>query len=343
MLALLSSKKRSSRYRSANSYPIAINDNSQETADHYQLSLSRLPFLQLKSAEMISTIRQNLEDDAEILQAKSDQVSQIHHNAHEAITAIETLTTNAKSVLSNAKKNASSAEHLSQASEQILSLVSDIQAVSQRTNLLSLNASIEAARAGEAGKGFAVVAGEVRNLAAQTHDASKAINDLAKEITSHVAEINQAADLTRESAETTESTTHNVHSQVSSITDTSIDMQHFIKNYSGVAFINSVKLDHSVFKNKVYEAILHRRYETSLSPHTQCRLGHWYFEGAGRKFANHHAYKALNEPHQRVHECGAAAIRHSADGNTEAAEQALSAMEEASLEVVTWLDKLMHA
>ncbi|MBR0434877.1 MAG: methyl-accepting chemotaxis protein [Lachnospiraceae bacterium] len=78
--------------------------------------------------------------------------------------------------------------------EEITGITDTINAISEQTNLLSLNASIEAARAGEMGKGFAVVASEVGALANQSSEATETIRRLVEGITRNITDINRKAE-----------------------------------------------------------------------------------------------------------------------------------------------------
>jgi methyl-accepting chemotaxis protein len=64
---------------------------------------------------------------------------------------------------------------------QINTLADAIRRVTDKTNLLSLNAAIQAAKAGSAGQGFSVVAGEIRRLSDQSADSTVEIEDVLRE------------------------------------------------------------------------------------------------------------------------------------------------------------------
>ena len=90
------------------------------------------------------------------------------------------------------EESAATIKQLETLSQKIEDFAAVIAAISNKTNILSLNASIEAARAGEHGRGFAVVAGEVRSLAAQSAKSSKEISDTINKVQKSVGETVEA-------------------------------------------------------------------------------------------------------------------------------------------------------
>ena len=95
---------------------------------------------------------------------------------------IEELTTSSSELATVTKNALASIGELLALTEKINGIVDFVREVSERTNLLALNAKIEAARAGEHGRGFAVVAGEVGKLAASTREATRDMDELLREI-----------------------------------------------------------------------------------------------------------------------------------------------------------------
>jgi methyl-accepting chemotaxis protein len=78
---------------------------------------------------------------------------------------------------------------LSKRSDLIGEMVEIIKDVSNKTNMLSINASIEASRAGEAGKGFSVVAAEIRELSKETLSSAKKVGEAGAQIQEYLHEI----------------------------------------------------------------------------------------------------------------------------------------------------------
>jgi methyl-accepting chemotaxis protein len=95
-----------------------------------------------------------------------------------------------------------SMDKVMKSSNDMIGIIEIINDISDRINLLSLNAAIEAARAGDAGRGFAVVAEEISKLADQTATSTKNIDSLIKanseEISREIANLNATTAILRQ-------------------------------------------------------------------------------------------------------------------------------------------------
>ena len=135
----------------------------------------------------------------EVARNANDTLLQTRQSSEEAAHGAQRVarTINAIATLADEIGNASGAvERLTHNANRINEVISVINAISQQTNLLALNAAIEAARAGEQGRGFAVVADEVRTLASRTQQATVEIQQMIEELQAGTGALNDIMEKT---------------------------------------------------------------------------------------------------------------------------------------------------
>ena len=171
------------------------------------------------TAEELSNQQQEINMVATAVTEMTSATQEIANHAEKTALAVKNSadsTENGRQVVLSTKQSITSladelmeASHviseLNQHATEISTVLGTIQAISEQTNLLALNAAIEAARAGEQGRGFAVVADEVRVLSQRTHSSTEEIKstiDALQSITHRAVEIIQSSsDLANSSVE----------------------------------------------------------------------------------------------------------------------------------------------
>ena len=164
------------------------------------------------SSDQIATAVQELAESTttqaqsvQVLLEKSEHVTESVQATSQNIQEVNRLIRNAEDIVGAQKQQMQSVsgamDIISRRSEEIRSISDTVKNIANQTNLLSLNAPIEAARAGSAGKGFAVVAENIKNLAAESAEATQQIQDL---ITATIAAVKEGDRQIRDTAATLE-------------------------------------------------------------------------------------------------------------------------------------------
>ena len=306
----------------------------------------------LNTAGHLQNFGQSLQNTQSSLQTLAEHLHDEKENAVEAqgislsaSQAIERISRDLNDLANSSGNAALQAGSLDQNSREIIGVVQMIRGIADQTNLLALNASIEAARAGEQGRGFAVVADEVRTLASRTAEATDKIANLAASIQTGSNSTREQMSNLAEQSRTFSEEGRRATETVGQLLNFSVGMEQVIAASALRSFCELAKVDHLIFKFEVYKVLFGLSTKTAdqILPHTQCRLGKWYYGGEGHDcFSKLPGYAELEQPHINVHQAAMEALIAHADGNSSSMLNQLGRMEDASLQVLASLEKMAH-
>ena len=296
----------------------------------------------VESLSQIAGIRETVLASYQKIEDESKSISDINHLFDKSSEILVKIVDDMSGLNTQMASMSERISGLSTTADNINKFVATITSISDQTNLLALNAAIEAARAGDAGRGFSVVADEVRALATETNKSATEVSELVNGIIQSTAQAVSGVNELRGNNEALEAGITSLNDSYATMVSHCGSMKNTINDGTFRAFIQTVKLDHVVWKSDVYAVLCgySDKQSSELVDHELCRLGQWLRDNASAPISNNPAFREIEAPHAEVHKCGVGAIEARKNGDTATFDAKILEMERASEKVMGLLDRL---
>ena len=270
---------------------------------------------------------------AELSGAARDNSATLNTAAQDTATDMAAVSAGLQQLGGATRDNHKLAADLAAQVREIARLAGTIGGIANQTGMLALNAAIEAARAGEAGRGFAVVADEVRNL-------SRRVRDATGEVQGNIAAIDALARALGAASERSLTDAHSAEA----VTRRLADRVEALRTLGAVLSVGAAKNDHELFVATVLDALAaDGAPQAQPTAADECAFGHWYAELGAVLLGAMPEFKALAQPHERLHAIARQAFDAQRQGRRDDARRLGDALGDAQREMLGRLDALLAA
>lgn len=294
----------------------------------------------LKGVATLEVVRDALLRSSQDLRQEQQTIDELNTRNSSAKNSLENLVTLISQIDTSVTQSTESLDNFRLSFKEINKYVNEINQLSRQTNLIAINSAIEAAHVGSQGAGFSVIAKEIKFLSDQVNSSANSISMLTQAIEKSASNVCDVVSSQRPVTEHINRDISHIVESIKFVISRSARMQAIIAFISTLQFLNTVKLDHVIWKLQVYKLLLDKTADYSVNAHTDCRLGKWYYTGEGRYFSQLDAYRQLEKPHARVHAAGKMALEAFFNQDMNGMSAALEEMESASNCVVRLVDEL---
>lgn len=180
--------------------------------------------------------------------------------------------------------------------------------------------------------------GATSQIAAMSEEQSATVNDISDRNTT----MHEVSEKVHQTAQETAASIYTLSEKMNEYRLSFLDTKIIYRQQD---ILRLAKTDHLLWKWDIYNLLLNVGSidQESLTSHHECRLGKWYYSEQSNGVQHLKAFKQLEAPHKAVHDNAKLAVESHERGDTDRAQDALTQLENASNQVIRYLEELEEA